>query len=202
MNKTTLTYIAVIAVLLAIIVLQRECNKPVIKQADIIVKHDTLYIPVKDTFYLDRPVPVEVIKNGVAQVVTKYDTSWQVIKEPVDSAAILADYMLTRIYKQDFTTKYGHITVSDTVEQNKLRGLGALLTLNIPQVNTSITKPVPPKNKIYIGFNLGSNGSTLGFGPNVMLQTKQDHLYGLGASYLPGTQGMYYQVHTLWKIHL
>lgn len=199
--NTNLSYITLIVVLIAIIVLQRECNKPVQPEPKVIVKIDTVYIPTRDTFFLDRPLPVEVIKNGVAQVITKHDTSWQVIKEPVDSAAILADYMLTRIYKQDFITKYGHITVNDTIEQNKLRGLGALLTLNIPIVNTTITKPISPKAKLYVGFNVGSNGSTLGFGPNVLLQTKQDHLYGLGASYLPGTSGIYYQVHTLWKIH-
>lgn len=197
-----LSYTAVIAILIAVIVVQRECNQP---KSNTIVKVDTVYLTVKDTFFLDRPIPNEVTQNGKPIEITVHDTtfvhdsSFSVIKEPVDTSAILADYMKTRIYKQDFNIQYGKITIHDTVTQNKLLGVGAALSLNIPSTNT--IKPAPLKNKVYLGLSIGSNGNILGFGPQALLQTKQDHLYSIGTSYLPGINGLYYQVNTLWKIH-
>lgn len=200
--KVNIFYIVIIAALLAIILLQRSCNK--CPSPASVTKTDTVYVTVRDTFVDEHPIPIEVFNStGQLQPITLRDTFFSVIKEPVDTAAILNDYYLTRIYSDTAIFKYGKLMIRDTVTQNKLRGRRVLGVFDsIPIITKTVTTPLSLRSKVYIGFDIGSNGTTtLGAGPTLLLQTKKDQLYNIGVDFIPGLNGAYYHLGTLWKIH-
>ncbi len=199
--KFNLFYLGVIAVLVAVIFLQRSCNKCPSISTTSVTKTDTVYLTVRDTTVVFHPMPSEVLQNGVSIPITIHDTIFSVIKEPIDTAAILADYYLTRIYIDTAQFRYGHLITKDSVTQNKLLGRNVVAYFDkIPQITNTVTLNPVLKNKLYIGFDIGSNGtSTLGAGPLLLFQTKKDQLYHAGVDIMTG--GAYYHVGTLWKIH-
>lgn len=54
--------------------------------------------------------------------------------------------------------------------------------------------------KLYLGFNIGSNGSFLSAGPTAIFQTKKLRLYQAGVSYTTDSK-LYYHGSVLWEIH-
>lgn len=197
MTKGNLSLILIVAALIAVIILQRSCNKP--SQPSVIVKIDTVYQTIRDTFMLDRPVPVEVIKSGKPYPVNIHDTIFLAVTEKIDTAAILSDYFYSRIYKDTAKSKYGYVLIIDTVTQNKIKGRSIISNLSIPEINTT---KIIQKNKIFVGLGVGSTGTQLGFGPRLFLLTKHDALYNIGADVLPGqTPSIYYHIGIGWKIH-
>lgn len=199
MTKSTVVLLLIIAALIALIVLGRACSStPIVP----VVKHDTVYVTIRDTFLLDRPIPSEEIENGkqVPLVMVKHDTTFYVTKENVDTATILNDYFAEKIYRDTAKSKFGEIRITDTVTQNKIKGRSVYADWKIPVVTNSTV--VPPKLKLFGGFDIGSNGTTtVGFGPIIQIQTKNDNLYHLGADFLPGIGGTYFHAGISWKIH-
>lgn len=188
----------VILILFAVIWLQRSCLKCPAPQE---VKSDTVRISVHDTARIDRPVPYEVVKEGKPYPVEVIDTVFDMVREHIDTFAIVQDYFVQRKYSDTARTKYGNMIVSNTVTQNKLFSQAILTNFSIPEVHSVIAAPL--KNQFFVGFNVGSNGSTLGFGPSVLLRTKTEAIYGLGASYMPGLdKPLYFCLSSFWKIHL
>ena len=195
MSKANLTLTLIIAALVAIIILQRSCNQP---KSIVTTKVDTIWLAVHDTMVDYHPVPVEVIKNGKPVQITKHDTTFYVTKESVDTATILSDYFVQRIYADTAVGKLGKIYIKDTVTQNKIVGRSVRADLLVP--STTTIKPEPPKAKVFAGLGLGNNTQNIGFGPRLFLLTKRDALYGAGADVIPG-QPVYYHIDLGWKIH-
>lgn len=190
---------ALIGLLIAIIVLQRTCNKP--STPSVTTKTDTVYITVHDTITEHVPVPYEVIREGKPYPVTKSDTVFSITHEleKVDTANILADYFSTRVYSDSTHAKYADFIINDTLTQNKIRNRKVFINWKLPVVTT--TKTIN-KGQLYIGLDIGSNGkTTIGFGPQLDFKTKSDQLYNAGINYIPSI-GPYYHIGALWKIHL
>jgi hypothetical protein len=193
------TAIVIILVLIGVIVLQRSCGSkcPTIPPA----KTDTVYLHVRDTILQDHPIPYAVIKEGKPYPVSVKDTEFITVMQNVDTAAILRDYFVTRFYIDTSKTKYGTLFIRDSVTQNRIKFRQIIADWNIPEVHT--VQPAPLRNQVFVGLDIGSNGKTLGFGPSLLLRTKTEAMYGLGASYVPGlSPGLFFHLSSYWKIHL
>lgn len=195
--KIPFTWI-IIAALIVVILLQRACVKGGGELTP--PKIDTIWRTVRDTVKQKIPVPYEVVKEGKPYPVEVVDTEFLTVRQNVDTAAILRDYFVTRFYIDTAKLKYGTLFIRDSVTQNKIKFRQIVADWSIPTV--SAVQTAPPRNQVYVGLDLGSNGtSTIGFGPMALLKTKLDHIYGLGASYIPGT-GMYFHGSLFYKITL
>lgn len=189
--------VLIILVLCGIIFFLQECRKgcPVMPAAIT----DTQYVKIHDTVTKEKLVPYEVIKEGKPYPVTVTDTEFLTVTQAVDTPAILRDYFVTRFYIDTSKTKYGTLFIRDSVTQNRIKYRQVLAEWNIPEVHT--VQPAPLRNQVYAGFSIGADGQYLGFGPDVTLLTKRQHIYGLGADFIPG-KPIFYRVKTAWLIHI
>lgn len=193
-------YLGAIAILLAIVFLQRACSGKCPTPAA--PKQVTVYIHDRDTFIQKVPVPYQVIVQGRPRILNKTDTLFRenFVVSFVDTLAILADYFATRFYSDTNYTKYGPIVIQDSITQNRIKFRRMLTNFNLPMTQTqNILNPA--KNQIYIGLSAGSNGQTIGLGPEFLLKTKLDHIYTIGVDLFPN-QPLYYHAGIFWKIHL
>jgi len=183
----------VIAMLLVIVFLQRECNKPKpcppqnITIDTIAVIHDIDTFTIEKTVY--KPHPDTVHDSFPAFI-------------PVDTGAILADYYKVREYnvplQNDSAAKLSLLAkvYRNTLLKSELRG-------QIYQKTTTIIQDhyiqQPATFKIYAGFTAGAMlPDKFIFAPSMAVNTKQDHLYLLG--YDPVNKLPY--ITFLWKIRL
>jgi len=187
-----------IAILLVVVFLQRECNKP--KPCpeqpapevthDTTVKHDT--IRFHDTIWYPEPV-------------SSHD-SFPV--QPVDSSKALKDYYayktFDRLIKDDSTAKM-NLVISlwkNSIEYAELRGTVFQKEKVIIETHTIYKPkivPEPPRTKVYAGFTTGAMlPDKFIFAPSLAVNTKRDHLYSVG--YDPVNKMPY--VAFFWKISL
>jgi len=171
-----------IAVLvLILIVLFQTCSKPInptkITKVDgkkyEVIKTiiDTEYVPEYRTKWKKGDsIPFEVIVHDTVPAV-------------VDTLSILRDYYLTKVYTDTFKVAYGQFRIKDTIARNRVIGRSYEADLLVPiQKEYTVVKELP-KTQLYIGFNAVFNRvDGLGsFGPKVLLKSKKDHLYWVGA---------------------
>ena len=152
---------------------------------------DTEYIPeYKTRWKKGDSIPFEVIIH---------DT----VPANVDTASILREFYATKLYTDTFKLNYGQFRIKDTLSKNKIVGRGYEADLLIPiQKEYTIVKE-KPKTQLYVGFQLGSTRQNIAtyFGPTLILKSKSDHLYMLGAGY--GLEGIpQTQLGAAWKIRL
>jgi len=193
LNLKLIPYLA-IALLLVIVFLQRECNKPkpcpptVIDTISVIHNTDTLY--VEKTVYKPKPVYVH---DSIPP-----DTVWFSLPDSL----ITADYFRVRDYdillRDDSAAKLSLLAkvYMNTLLKSELRG-------QVYQKTTTIIQDhyvqQPPRIKIYAGFTTGAMlPDKFIFAPSLAVNTKRDHLYMLG--YDPVNKLPY--VTFLWKISL
>jgi hypothetical protein len=157
-----------------------------------------------------EPIHIEVIEPGripemassKPYIVRLTDTLWIYENNIVDTNAILQDYFAKVIYKDTLKTKYGNITVWDTITRNRIEGRKFLADLNIPSEIIYVNNPAPKKrNEVYFSMGGLYNTNALSVGPGLLLKTKRDRMFGVNA-YL-GTDGMItYNFQTAFKISL
>jgi hypothetical protein len=175
------------------------------------VKVEPVIIKVKDSSTkAPTPINIEVIEPGripemassKPYVIRLTDTLWIFENNIVDTNAILQDYFAKVIYKDTLKTKYGNITVWDTITRNRIEGRKFLADLNIPSEIIYVTNPTPtPKKRNEVYFSMGGlyNQNALSVGPGLLYKSKRDRMFGVNA-YL-GTDGMItYNFQTAFKI--
>ncbi len=179
----------VILGLLGIIIFMRACDKnPEIIEPKIVTKIDTVYVDrtIRDTVYTPGPV----------QVITR--------KLPVriDTVKVLNDYYAKKVYKDTIKLDGigSYVVVKDTITENKVASRQTFGNLKYPIVTKETTITIPPiqKNQVYGGFIL--SGPNLGMGPQLILKTKKDKLFQVGASL--NQTGIQYNIGLGWKIKL
>ena len=197
----------VVAILAAIILLQRSCNNPnpITPKPKIVT-----VIQIKDSIIHDT------LKGKPIFISSKKDTSWVHDTAYIPSANYddllkqydqLGDkYFSTNVYKTPFSLgKFGSVNVTDTIVANRIKGSDIKYTLNIPETTKTITihDPYVPQQQIYIGGSLqasqydGMTGGEIG----LIYKNKKDQLYQVKAIFNKGT-GLSYGVGTYWKIKL
>ena len=200
--KTNFSYI-IIAVLIAVIFLQRSCSSSTNNGKEILKvdgkkyevlkrKIDTVMVPVNHNVYKsgkdiyhDVPVYIQIPLNA-------------------DTAAILKEYFAMHVYKDTLQLKdsLGYVSVIDTITKNGLMGREWNAKVNKITINNTTFLKELPRTQLYLGGSLGiqkPNYTSIGF--NAILKTKNDHMYGIGI----GTNSQlntYIQGSMLWKISL
>lgn len=92
----------------------------------------------------------------------------------VDTQAILRNYFAENIYSQTVSDSLFSATITDTIQQNRLKGRGFHYKITRKEI-------VQEKFKVFAGLNVGAGKN--GFAslePQVYILTKKDHLYGVG----------------------
>ena len=189
-----------IATLVAIILLQRNCNgsndKGFVKET---VKTDTVWKETKDTVF--KTVKVTNIKY-VPLKEEKYTVSDNCDSSKIRFDNLLKEHLVRTVYADTIKLdSLGTIVVKDTVWLNKLYGKREYIKdYKIPFVTKTITKKEDPRRQMYIGGNsfIGTSGL---LAPGLIYKDRKDRVYqanigvGFNGSINYGF-GMY------WKINL
>lgn len=154
------------AILIVVIIYLQECKhcavqvKPTI---DTIITTDT----VTKKIVIEKPTPYKV------------EVPITLPKE-IDTVFVLNDYYSKYYYTHTIKDSDLTLTINDTISQNKVQGIGIDYTLYRTQTLITNTDVYKPKSKLFIGIQ-GIGGSTyLGVAPSLFIQTKKDHVYGIG----------------------
>lgn len=181
------------AVVVALFLLGRSCGiKSVVKRAGsdtvVVISRDTVamqpvVVRVSDSFYVaGKPYPVIRYVEGAPVVII----------EPVDTAAILADYYRTALYDTTIALKRGTARLQDTVTRNRIRGR----SIQITGTDTTITRTVtltPPRRLVgYLDITGIGGRHEVGAGVGFSLKLPSDRAYGVGVSYLWNGKIVYY----------
>lgn len=199
-SKINFTYL-IIAVLIAVIILQRACSSEVSSSEPIVItKTDTIWKETHDTIIKK----VQVVKREYI----KPERPQYTPGENIDTCRARFSYLLKKhiartTYKDTiFLDSLGTITVIDTVWLNKLSKRTYIKDYKIPLVTKTITiiKQTEPKRQLYIGGNLFGDKTQLQlFTPGLLYKDKKDRVYqaNLGVNF-DGT--FIYGVGGYWKL--
>jgi len=174
-----IVYGLIIAFLL-IFILKFECGKPK-GQGEIVKVDGKKYEVLKhtiDTQYV--PVKIKGTKDTIVEDTTIY------VEVPVmDSTELrkyVEEYYAKKVYNDTIKLEYGKIFIHDTISTNKIINRAFAADLLIPTItDTKIVKELP-KNQIYLGVrgDVTQGYSLFGVGPQIMLKTKKNKIYGVG----------------------
>jgi len=183
--------IILICILIAIILLQRWCGggdpcpEARVTTDTIITPGDTVFRAV----ITEIPVPHE-----------KIITKWRSLD--IDTTAILADYFAKYFYADTIEDSSMVVVVNDTISQNKIQYRSVLFKNLRPTstvINTTIVDTCPPaRRKIFLGGFVGGNRELFHWGPEVLLETKREAIYGYHYNFVDKTHNL----KTLWKLSL
>jgi hypothetical protein len=182
-----IVYIIIIA-FLGLFILKSECGKPkepgqeikidgkkyeIVKSDTIVKEHTTIKYKKGEDVFHDTTIYVEIPKDVV-----------------IDTQAILKDYYAKNAYIDTFKTDLGPIVVKDTIQKNKIAGRTYEAYLKTKEVVTYVKDK--PKAQLYLGFrgDFLANYKFNGVGPQVMLKTKKNKIYGVGVM-LTGDKPVY-----------
>lgn len=163
---------------------QKKC--PVIKE----ISYDTAFIkiPGKDSIAWKTPKERLIIKPGHTDSFFEFETG------PVDTAAILEDYLSTRYYEDTTKLEYADIITRDSLRENKIfRHKVSALNWNLPVVTKTVTYTQPKKSEIYGGLDFGYNN----VGVNILFKDTSNRVWTGGAFY---AGKMYYYIGKKWQI--
>lgn len=199
--KINFNYI-IIAVLVAIILLQRQCSSSPKEQEPVVVtKVDTLWREVHDTVTKDVPVYVSIpTKPGPEYIPSDNCDSLR------QQYLVLRDrYLVKNVYVDTIKLDtFGIVQVIDTVQFNKLKKRTRIDDYKIPVIikETTITKPADPVRQLYIGGNLfGNRNSMQVITPGLLYKNKKDQIYQLNVG-LNFDGQITFGLGAYWKIKL
>jgi hypothetical protein len=200
--KNNFNYLIILA-LVVIVIIQHSCSSTTVSPKEIIKIDGKKYEVVKRE---SDTIKVEVAHNVYKKGQDIYHEVPVYINVPanVDTAAILKEYYAMRVYKDTLQLKdsLGYVAVTDSISKNILLGRIWDAKVNKTVINNKIYLKELPKNQVYFGGSLGlQKPSYLTIGGNVLLKTKNDHIYGIGVG-VNSELNTYLQGTMLWKISL
>lgn len=195
----------IIICLVIVILLMKMCTpKPPIEvggdinvggEKHVVIKRviDTQYIPKTKVIY----------KPG--EKISEEKIIYVDLPQKIDTFSILKDFYAKRIYKDTIKLEdsLGHITLIDTIQENKIKGRWFMSQINQVVIKDSIFIKKLPVNQLYFGGVLGAD-KVVGFnyfGPTFVLKTKSDNMYSLGLG-INNNKNTSIQMGVYWKIKL
>lgn len=178
-------------VLLGVILVMRTCEKPAP------VQDKPTVVTKTDTIYVTKIIPTKIYVPPVVH----YIYVPQEVPAKVDTQAILKDYFTKKVYEDTIKIdSIGYVVVKDTLFKNQILTRETKGNYSYPVVTKTTTITLPPvyRNQVYGGLTL--NGPVVGIGPQLILKTKGDKLFQIGASLSPS--GINYNLGLGWKIRL
>lgn len=174
-------------------------------------KNDTLskvvikYIPIHDTSYIDSPVIIKTIP--IEEIPANYMPTSTYDSLKVQYVILRNDFLAKNVYDRKFKVdSFGYVELQDSVFENKLLKSTFIDSLKFPKITiTNIitnTTLEGPSTQLYFGLGILGNKTDIlsGISGNLLLKTKKDKIYSLGAIY--NSNQLYYQFSTYWKIHI
>jgi hypothetical protein len=182
--KLKIEYI-IIALLVVALFLQRQCSSPdVVEKVTTEIKYDTI----------NKQTSVYVPKWN-----TRTEVNIDTFLSPVDSLAILKEFYTLYNYIDTVGTDSVKIVINDSVTTNKIIARQVDYKVIYPTITITKEKFVK-ETQYYYGLSLG--GSKEGFdyvGPELLLKTKSDKVYGLGVG-INNDLSPVINFRTYWKI--
>lgn len=163
--KLKIEYIIIILLVVALF-LQRQCSSPeVTSKTHVFVDYDTI----------EKETPVYVPKWK-----TRTEVDIDTFLSPVDSLAILKEFYTLYNYIDTVGTDSVKIVINDSITTNKIIARQVNYKVIYPTVTITHEKYVK-ETQYYYGLGLGGSRNGFNFvGPEFMLKTKNDKMYGLG----------------------
>jgi hypothetical protein len=188
--------LAVLVLGIIILYLQQCKGRSTAVEIREVVKRDTVYQTSHDTTIWRVPVVRSVIRTDTFR-------QYFPVREFIDTAYLLHDYMLTRYYEDTTRIQYGEIITRDSVRENRIVAHQVEHRLNIPTIRETVTVIQPPRTQIYLGLGMISGRSDIihGFEGTLSLKNKADQIYSLGGIIEPGG-AMYWKGSVMFKIAL
>ena len=207
--KSKFSVFVVIAALLAIIFLQRECGSPSTSTGSI--KRDT--VRIVDTVYIQakiektsKPKVKKSIPGKIPDSLKVTDTTYQTLLKKYE--ALVKAHVALNIYEDSVSLdSLGSLKIVDTLQFNLLSKRKIFANLKIPKIiqkeTIYETKIEPPRRQLYTGIGMYSSTALTGAGANLGLlyKTKKDNIYGTTVGVNTSGQVLY-GIQYYWKISL
>jgi len=159
-----------IAVLVVVIFLMRQCSGGPIEPTERIVR-DTIIEYVT----IEKEYPVYVPK---VKYITKVDID--TFSTPIDTSAILADYYAIRTYEDTQVLDSLDLTITDTVSQNQILGRKIAYNFTYPRKTIKETVYINQR-ELYVGIGITGDLNQLQYlGGEMVFKNKKRQAYGLG----------------------
>jgi len=166
----------ILGLIITLVLLQSD-NKPKIKE---IIK-EVPSEPIHDTIPIEIEVPYEVKGDNIYHDTTIYVPTYI----PIDTAAILQNYFVTNSFIDTLklNNNQGFVYLNQTVSENKIASRNWSATVKPKIVREPAPEPPPIKNQVFFGINgaISREDWVNSLGMGVILKTKKDHLYQVGA---------------------
>ncbi len=198
------TYLIVIAVLVAIIFLQRSCtpgnNTPSVASSKTEIVYDTIWKDVVKTEYKRLRVLVRDTTFLPGDTVFKPDTNYDVLKLQYQTLA--KNYATRNIYRDSVQLDtLGFIVITDTLQYNSVKSRLYEHNYKLPTVVGFVQ--TPPRRQLYIGGGLSINNSLelANIQAGLLYKNKKDQIYGIHTGISQNLQP-YIGGAMYWKIKL
>ena len=198
------TYLIVIAVLVAIIFLQRSCtpgnNTPSVASSKTEIVYDTIWKDVVKTEYKRLRVLVRDTTFLPGDTVFKPDTNYDVLKLQYQTLA--KNYATRNIYRDSVQLDtLGFIVITDTLQYNSVKSRLYEHNYKLPTVVGFVQ--TPPRRQLYIGGGLSINNSLelANIQAGLLYKNKKDQIYGIHTGISQNLQP-YFGGAMYWKIKL
>ena len=167
----------ILALIITLIVLLKSDKPPKIKE---IIK-EIPSEPIHDTIPVEVEVPYEVKGDDIYHDTTIYVPTYV----QVDTAAILKSFYVTNSFIDTIklNNNQGFVYLNQDVSENKIASRKWSATVKPKIVREPAPEPPPIKNQVFLGINgaISREDWVNSLGMGVILKTKKDHLYQLGA---------------------
>lgn len=206
-TKNKIVWVVIAAGLIGLFLLGRSCG---IKSVTKNTGRDTVTVTHADTV----PGTPKLVGIRYDSLIYRYrdtgsrwyDTLWgvaEVIINPVDTAALLADYYASRFYKDSQTIKGATVVINDTVSRNRITGRQIILNRTDTTITNTITLRPPKRIVGYFTTSVaGSFSQPFGSaGVGLGLKMPSDHVIQAEWKYMQTGKPMG-EVRVMWPIRL
>jgi hypothetical protein len=167
----------ILGLIITLLVLLQSDNKPKIKE----IVREVLSEPIHDTIPVEVEVPYEVKGDDIYHDTTIYVPTYV----QVDTAAILQSFYVTNSFIDTLklNNNQGFVYLNQTVSENKIASRKWSATIKPKIVREPAPEPPPIKNQVFFGINgaISREDWVNSLGMGVILKTKKDHLFQVGA---------------------
>ena len=137
--------------------------------------------PIHDTVSVEVEVPYAVKGEDIYHDTTIYVPTYM----SVDTASILRAYYFTNSFIDTLklNNNQGFVYLNQTVSENKIASRNWSATVKPKIVREPAPEPPPIKNQVFLGINgaISKEDWVNSLGMGIILKTKKDHLYQVGA---------------------
>lgn len=193
-------YLIVIAILLAIILLQRSCTKKVFVPGKDNVVYDTVWNKVIKKEVKKVPLFIKDTISLPGDTVFVPDSSYNKLKSQYLKLA--NNYGARNIYRDSLQLdNLGYVIVTDTVQYNLLKSRSYLRNYKIPTVTGYVKQE--QRRQLYIGGGISINKSLelANLQVGLLYKNKKDQIFGVQTGISQNLQP-YIGISSYWKIKL